>query len=145
MHRPDPAQLQHEIDFSLTIQIRFSDIDGYLHVNNGVYFNYFEHARAGFIQQVCDWNVMEIGVVVGRIEMDYFKPIHIDDSVSALVTCSRIGNTSFDLEQYLVGETKQGASHTFAKSKCILVTVDMKTMKPMPIPENYRAKLQPKS
>ncbi|SFB55099.1 acyl-CoA thioesterase [Algoriphagus aquimarinus] len=145
MIKPDPAELQREIEFSLPIQIKFSDIDGYLHVNNGVYFNYFEHARAMFLYQVCDWNIMEIGSVVGRIEMDYFRPIHIDDKVNALVKCSRIGNTSFDLEQYLVGETKDGESYTFAKSICILVSVDMKTMKPMPLPENYRAKLQPKS
>ena len=46
MIKPDPAELQREIEFSLPIQIKFSDIDGYLHVNNGVYFNYFEHARA---------------------------------------------------------------------------------------------------
>ncbi|MEB2774409.1 thioesterase family protein [Algoriphagus sp. D3-2-R+10] len=145
MITPDPTQLQREIDFSLPVQIRFSDIDGYLHVNNGVYLNYFEHARAMFLQQVCDWNVMEIGVVVGRIEMDYYRPIHIDDSVRALVKCSRLGNTSFDLEQYLVGETKEGEPYTFAQSKCILVSVDMKTMKPIPLPENYKAKLQPNS
>ncbi|SFT98856.1 acyl-CoA thioester hydrolase [Algoriphagus locisalis] len=145
MNVPDPAQLEREIDFFLPIQIRFSDIDGYMHVNNGIYFNYFEHARAVFLDQVCQWDVMKIGCVVGRIEMDYFRPIHIDDTIKALVKCSRIGNSSFDLEQYLVGETKSGAQFTFAKSKCILVSVDMNTMKPMPLPENYRAKLQPKS
>ncbi|REG90598.1 acyl-CoA thioesterase [Algoriphagus antarcticus] len=145
MMKPDPAQLQREIEFSLPIQIRFSDIDGYMHVNNGVYFNYFEHARAVFLFQVCDWNVMEVGTVVGRIEMDYYRPIHIDDTVKALVKCSRVGNSSFDLEQYLVGETKGGEPYTFAKSKSILVSVDMKTMKPMPLPNNYRAKLQPES
>lgn len=145
MIRLDPAELQREIKFSVTIQIRFSDIDGYMHVNNGIYFNYFEHARALYLEQVCQWDIMKVGCVVGRIEMDYFRPIHVDDTLTALVKCSRIGNSSFDLEQYLVGETKTGEHFTFAKSKCILVSVDMKSMKPMPLPENYRAKLQPKS
>lgn len=145
MIKPDPAQLEREIAFSLPIQIRFSDIDGYMHVNNGIYFNYFEHARAVFLEQVCHWDIMKIGCVVGRIEMDYFRPIHVDDSIKALVKCNRLGNSSFDLEQYLVGETKSGDPYIFAKSKCILVSVDMKTMKPIPIPENYRAKLQSNS
>ena len=145
MIRLDPAELQREIEFSLPIQIRFSDIDGYMHVNNGIYFNYFEHARALYLEQVCQWDIMKVGCVVGRIEMDYFRPIHVDDTLTALVKCSRIGNSSFDLEQYLVGETKTGEHYTFAKSKCILVSVDMNSMKPMPLPENYRAKLQPKS
>ena len=144
MNKPEPAHLLREIAFSLPIQIRFSDIDGYMHVNNGIYFNYFEHARAVFLEQVCQWDIMKVGCVVGRIEMDYFRPIHVDDAIKALVTCSRIGKSSFDLEQYLVGKTKSGAEYTFAKSKCVLVSVDMETMKPMPLPENYRAKLQPK-
>ena len=34
-------QLRAEFSFTTPIQLRFSDIDGYLHVNNGVYFSYF--------------------------------------------------------------------------------------------------------
>lgn len=145
MEKFDPAQLQLDIAFSLPIQIRFSDIDAYLHVNNGVYFNYFEHARAVYLNDTCNWNVMETGCVVGRIEIDYLHPIHLEDSITALVHCSRIGNSSFDLEHFLVGMTKKGKQITFAKCKCIMVTVDMKTMNTIAVPEIYRAKLQPKS
>lgn len=145
MQKIDPAQLQRDITFSLPIQIRFSDIDGYLHVNNGVYFNYFEHARAVFLHETCNWDVMETGCVVGRIEIDYFHPIHLEDQVMALVHCPRLGNSSFDLEQFLVGTAKSGEQHVFAKCKCIMVTVDMKTMGTVPVPEIYRAKLRPKS
>lgn len=137
----DPANLKSLFTFSTPIQVRFSDIDGYLHVNNGIYFSYFEHARAVFLHQVCDWNVMTIGTVVGRIEIDYMRPIHLEDQVEALVKCSRIGNSSFDLEQYLIGIDSKGESRAFAKCKCIMVSVDMKTMRPVPVPEEYRLKL----
>lgn len=141
----DPAQLQRDIPFSLPIQVRFSDIDGYLHVNNGIYFNYFEHARAVFLHETCDWDVMKTGCVVGRIEIDYFRPIHLEDEVKALVHCTRIGNSSFNLEQFLIGKTKGGEAYTFAKCVSVMVTVDMQSMKTVPVPEIYRAKLQPKS
>lgn len=137
----NPANLKSQFSFSTPIQIRFSDIDGYLHVNNGIYFSYFEHARALFLHQVCNWNVMTIGTVVGRIEIDYIRPIHLEDQVEALVKCSRIGNSSFDLEQFLIGTDSKGESHVFAKCKCIMVSVDMKTMRPVPVPEEYRLKL----
>lgn len=127
--------------FSLPIQVRFSDIDGYLHVNNGVYFNYFEHARAEFVLKIAGWNVMDVGTVVGRIEIDYYRPIHLKDEVFGYVRCARIGNSSFDLEQILAGKDEHGAEHIFAKCKCVMVSVDMKTMKPVPIPEQYRASL----
>lgn len=137
----DLAGIRSQFTFYTPIQIRFSDIDGYLHVNNGVYFNYFEHARAVFLYQMCAWNVMTIGAVVGRIEIDYLRPIHLEDLVEAAVKCSRIGNSSFDLEQYLVGKDSDGHEHVFAKCRCTMVSVDMKTMKPVPVPSEYREKL----
>ncbi len=137
----NPANLKFQFSFSTPIQIRFSDIDGYLHVNNGIYFSYFEHARAFFLHHVCNWNVMTIGTVVGRIELDYLRPIHLEDTVEALVKCSRVGNSSFDLEQHLIGTDSKGESRVFARCKCIMVSVDMKTMRPVPVPEEYRLKL----
>ncbi len=125
--------------FSVSIQVRFSDIDGYMHVNNGIFFNYFEHARAQYLYEKCDWNIMEIGTVVARIELDYVKPIHLDDKVQAWVSCTRVGNSSFDLEQVLASEDQ---STIFAKCKTVMVSVSMKNMKPVPIPAEYRAILE---
>jgi len=141
MHAYDYAQLQSKFTFSTPIQLRFSDIDGYMHVNNGVYFSYFEHARAVFLYRVAGWNVMAVGTVVGRIEIDYLRPIHLEDQVEALVKCSRIGNSSFDLEQFLIGKDAKGNEHVFSKCHCVMVAVDMKTMKPVSVPSEYREKL----
>ncbi len=143
--KPDPQYLLETFDFSIPIQIRFSDIDGYLHVNNGVYFSYFEHARASYLQDLFDWNVMEIGTVVGRVAIDYFKPIHLGDEVRGLVKCSRLGNASFDIEQYLIGETSEGTLVTFARCGRVLVSVDRHSLKPIPIPAEFREKLSAKS
>lgn len=127
--------------FSTPIQIRFSDIDGYLHVNNGIYFNYFEHSRADFLHRACQWDIMKFGAVVARVEMDYFRPIHLQDQVNALVRCVKIGTSSFVLEQYLAGNSETEKDMVFAKCLSTMVAVDMKTMKPVSVPENYRAKL----
>lgn len=141
----DPARIQREIDFSTPIQIRFSDIDAYSHVNNGVYFSYFEHSRAVYLYEVCEWNIMSIGTVVARIEIDYLKPIHLEDAIKCFVHCTRTGNSSFDLVQYLVGESKAGDSFVFAKCKCTMVAVDMETMRPVPIPADSLRKLSLKA
>ena len=84
---------------------------------------------------------MTIGTVVGRIEIDYLRPIHLEDQVEAAVKCTRIGNSSFDLEQYLIGKDSGGHDHIFAKCRCVMVSVDMKTMRPVAVPEEYRLKL----
>ena len=114
MRNFDIRQLRADFSFSTPIQLRFSDIDGYLHVNNGVYFSYFEHARAVFLYLQAGWDVLDVGTVVGRIEIDYIRPIHLQDQVEALVKCSRLGNSSFDLEQVLLGKDPAGKEHVFA-------------------------------
>jgi acyl-CoA thioester hydrolase len=137
----DIPQLRADFSFTTPIQLRFSDIDGYLHVNNGVYFSYFEHARAVFLYQVAGWDVLDVGTVVGRIEIDYIRPIHLTDQVEALVKCSRLGNSSFDLEQVLVGKDITGKDQVYATCKSVLVSVDKSSMKPVAIPEAFRQKL----
>ena len=141
MRNFDIRQLRADFSFSTPIQLRFSDIDGYLHVNNGVYFSYFEHARAVFLYLQAGWDVLDVGTVVGRIEIDYIRPIHLQDQVEALVKCSRLGNSSFDLEQVLLGKDPAGKEYVFATCKSVLVSVDKNTMKPVSIPEAYLLKL----
>ena len=143
--KPDPQELIETFDFSIPIQVRFSDIDAYLHVNNGVYFSYFEHARASFLNDLFEWDIMEIGTVVGRVAIDYYKPIHLGDQVTGLVRCSRLGNASFDIEQYLIGKIADGTSVTFAHCTCVMVSVDRHSMQSTPIPSKFREKFSAKT
>jgi acyl-CoA thioester hydrolase len=127
--------------FSVPIQVRFSDIDGYMHVNNGIYFNYFEHARAEFLFRVCDWDIFKVGTVVANINIDYRTPVHAEDKPEVYVRCTRIGNTSFVLEQVLIGKSKDNEVKIFAQANTTMVFVDMQTMRPVPVPEEYALKL----
>ncbi|UJP66677.1 acyl-CoA thioesterase [Mongoliitalea daihaiensis] len=136
--------VRSSFSFSVPLQIRFSDIDGYMHVNNGVYFSYLEHARALFLYQQCGWDVMDVGTVVADLHISYKKPIHAFDKVSAFVRCKHVGNSSFVLEQVLAGMTEHGAEVVYASASVVMVSVDMKTMKPTPVPEQYRVKLEQK-
>ncbi|WP_291787310.1 thioesterase family protein [Cecembia sp.] len=133
--------VRSSFSFSVPVQIRFSDIDGYMHVNNGVYFNYYEHARAAYLNQVCEWDIMKTGTVVANISIDYMVPVHLMDSLEVYVKCTHLGNTSFVLEQVLLGITERGAAKIFSQAIVTMVSVDMQTMKPVPVPAHYALKL----
>jgi acyl-CoA thioester hydrolase len=135
-------EVKASFSFSVPIQVRFSDIDGSMHVNNGIYFNYFEHARAQYLFQVCNWNIMSVGTVVANVNINYFSPIHAQDSPVAYVNISHIGNTSFVMEQVILGKTPSGEEKIFASAHVTMVSVDMKTMKPVPVPVEYLAKMK---
>jgi acyl-CoA thioester hydrolase len=137
-----PQEIKAGFSFSIPIQIKYSDIDGYMHVNNGIYFNYFEHARAMYLFQVCEWDILETGTVVANITMDYFKPIHVLDKPIAYVRCIKIGTSSFVLEQVLMGLDAAGEERVFASSTTTMVSVNMKTMKPTPIPVHHASKMK---
>ncbi|RZS98709.1 acyl-CoA thioesterase [Cecembia calidifontis] len=137
--------VKSSFSFSVPIQIRFSDIDGYMHVNNGIYFSYFEHARAAYLYKVCGWDIMKTGTVVANINIDYKVPLHIMDQPSVYIRCSHIGNTSFVLEQVLMGPTDKGDVKIFAQASVTMVSVDMKTMRPVAVPQEYASKMSEKS
>lgn len=137
-----PEEVRRGFEFFVPIQIRFSDIDGYMHVNNGIYFNYMEHARALYLHQVCHWDFLKTGAVVANINLDFLKPIHFFDEPRSYVRCISLGTSSFVLEQVLMGLKKAGEEVVFAKAEVTMVTVDMKTHKPTPLPDEYAAKIR---
>ena len=140
--KKDLTQIKSEFGFNVPVQIRFSDIDVYLHVNNGVFFNYFEHARALYLSQVYDWDFLKIGAVVANVNINFLKPIHLQDTVHAYVRCVSIGTSSFVLEQVLLGKKQDGIEVVFSTAKTTMVTIDLESMKPHPIPEEYALKIR---
>jgi acyl-CoA thioester hydrolase len=142
MNRYTPDDVKSSFSFSVPVQVRFSDIDGYMHVNNGIYFSYLEHARAYFLYKVCDWDIMKTGTVVANINIDFRVPIHVKDKPEVYVRCTHIGKTSFVLEQVLMGENETGQMIVFAQASTTMVSVDMQTMRPVPIPAIYASKMK---
>ena len=142
MTKYQPEEVQKTFKFHVPLQVRFSDIDGYMHVNNGVFFNYLEHARALYLHQVCQWDFSTIGAVVANINLDFYQPIHFFDELQACVRCVRLGRTSFTLEQVLMGQKQHGNTAVFAGASVTMVTIDMQTMKPSPLPGDYGTKIR---
>ena len=59
--------MEEEIKFrhTMPVQIRFSDVDQFGHVNNSVYFSLYDLAKTTYIKDVlgsADWNKMAIVV-----------------------------------------------------------------------------------
>ncbi|KAA1423135.1 acyl-CoA thioesterase, partial [Nocardioides antri] len=59
------------------VQVRFSDVDVYRHVNNVVYYEYFQEARIRLFMELGRGmpRVRALQVVVARTDGDYLAPI----------------------------------------------------------------------
>ena len=81
------------------IHVRLTDLDILGHVNNALYLTYFEIARMHYFSELVgnDWNWMEEGVVLVKNEVEYLKPILLNDVPYVTVKLMHMGTKSFTL------------------------------------------------
>ena len=129
-----------DFHYKIEIEIRFPDIDALGHVNNAIYLTYFEHARVHYWQDVLHWNLRENGVIVARTEVNYLKPVTLEDKIACYVRTTRIGTSSFDLSHVLVKVTSNG-EEICTTGKTVCISYDYELNKPVPLRDKERQKI----
>ena len=116
-----------------TITTRWMDNDVYGHVNNVVYYSWFDTAvNATLIEQ----GVLDIhgGQTIGLVietQCNYFAPLAFPQTIEAGIRVARLGNSSV---RYEVGLFAQGQPLTAAHGHFVHVYVDRDTRRPVPLP-----------
>jgi len=139
MPAKNPMDTNPTAAFSTDIELRFSDLDAYGHVNNAVFFTYLETARTKlFLDRFIDFMDGGLLFLVVRAECEYRKPIRLSDRVVVSMNISRFGRSSFDIDYTL----HDGSGSTFATAKTVMVCFDNKLARTVPIPEGFLASLR---
>ncbi len=124
------------------VNIRFSDLDLFGHVNNAMYLTYFEEARVSYFNEVVgydyDWSTE--GVILARFEIDFVIPVLFKDEVFIRTSCCRMGNKSFDLayEMFIVREEKE---IMLSSATSVMVMYNYKEKKSIPVTDEWKTKL----
>ena len=124
-----------------TITTRWMDNDQYGHVNNVVYYSWFDTAvNAHLIEQgVLDTaSGTTIGLVV-ETQCQYFESLAFPQNVEAGIRVAHIGSSSV---RYEVGLFAEGAPLTAAKGHFVHVYVDRATQRPVPLPTALKQVLE---
>jgi acyl-CoA thioester hydrolase len=141
MTKPAPASRSAYRHF-LPITTRWMDNDVYGHVNNVVYYSYFDTVvneyliRAGVLD-------VEHGATIGLVvetQCNYFAPLVFPERVEAALRVVRLGSTSV---RYEVGLFKEGDEQPAAQGHFVHVYVDRATRRPVSLPAPLRAALEP--
>ena len=126
--------------FHIDIATRWNDNDPYGHVNNAVYYQFFDTV-------VNRWliarGLLRIGesAVIGLVVdtgCSYFAPLAFPGTVTAGLRVGRIGSSSVTYEIGLFGE---GANESAARGHFTHVYVDDKTRRPAPLSDRLRKTL----
>jgi len=118
------------------ITTRWMDNDVYGHVNNVVYYSWFDTAVNAYLieQGVLDIHKGEtIGLVV-ETHCNYFAPLAFPQIIEAGIRVAHRGSSSV---RYEVGLFAQGAALTAARGHFVHVYVNKETRRPQPLPPKF--------
>ncbi|UYM04264.1 acyl-CoA thioesterase [Solicola gregarius] len=111
-----------------TCCVRWSDVDAYGHVNNVMYFEYFQEARIMAMAEAVAADE-QLGFVVARTVVDYRRPVLFRAEPYVIETrATHIGTSSFDLEAVIVDGTE-----ALARSRTTVVAFDSATQRSRPL------------
>nr|HET6902216.1 thioesterase family protein [Ktedonobacteraceae bacterium] len=148
------------------LQIRFRDLDPLAHVNNTVYFTYYEEARSYYFNRLDTWlkewpsreehqevesivshpphnpriqtrpDGSHYGLLVKEITCTYVLPLVRSDTVEVGVRVVHVGRTSFVMEHRIRDVNEH--ERIFATGRSVMVWCDYLTGRPYPVPSSLR-------
>lgn len=124
------------------IPTRWMDNDVYRHVNNVVYYSFFDTAVNRMLIEAGVLDI-EASTVVGLVvetSCNYFSPIAFPDDVHAGLRVAHLGRSSV---RYEIGLFRNDADLAAAQGHFVHVYVDRASSRPVPLPEPLRAALLP--
>ncbi|MFK0090836.1 acyl-CoA thioesterase [Pseudomonas sp. NPDC090755] len=122
------------------ITTRWHDNDVYGHVNNVVYYSFFDSAVNSYL---IDAGVLDIqhGEVIAYVvssSCDYFASIAFPQRIEVGVAVSKLGNSSV---HYTLGVFLEGEQQACAVGRFVHVFVDRASNRPVPVPQPARTVL----
>ena len=117
------------------VEIRWSDVDAYMHVNNAVYATYLEECRDEWVDRALGDLGDAWDFVLARVAIDFRRELRLEDE-EVVVTCTlqRIGNSSVTLSEEI--RTRKG--ELSAEAEAVLVARDRELGRSRPLTEAER-------
>jgi len=135
------AKMKEQIDeYPVTIQIpvAWGDMDAFQHLNNIVYFRYFESARISYFERIKFLEVMDrtgIGPILASTQCRYKIPLTYPDQVTVGAKVDTIEQDRF-IMKYAVFSIKHGK--LAASGEGVLVTFDYQANQKTLVPDEIK-------
>jgi len=125
---------------TVVVPIRWGDMDAMGHVNNTVYFRYMEQARVDWAYALARRLGRDAyandGPVIVNARCTFFAPLTYPGEAEVRMLLGAPGRTSVESYYEIWMDGKQ-----YAEGAAKLVWIDVKTTRPIPLPEPLRALL----
>ena len=122
--------------------VAWGDMDSYAHVNNVVYFRYFENARITLLDRIGWIRSMQesgLGPIAASTSARFRKPLTYPDTIWVTARVTDIEGDRFHLEHRVVSR-RLGA--VAAEGKGTVVTYDHRHGRKVSMPEELRRRIE---
>jgi acyl-CoA thioester hydrolase len=134
--RERPKKLVYVIE----VPVRWGDMDAMGHVNNAVYFRYFEQGRISWFESIgAVTRAVGSGPILVAAACNFRVPVVFPDTVEIRTFAGAPGRSSIPLYQEI--RRASDASVLFADGHSTIAWVDFQVNKSVPLPEAVRALL----
>lgn len=130
-----------EYGASCPIRVRTGDVDANGHVNNTIYADYLQQARATYFRELWGDEWGTASVVVATMTIDFLDPVTMDDDVSVDVRVTDVGTSSWTVE-YRVRAVADGEERVAARGSSVQVAWDRTDETSRPLPDGWRDRLE---
>jgi acyl-CoA thioester hydrolase len=116
-------------------------MDALGHVNNTIYFRWFESSRIAFLHEAGVSDLMQsskLGAILAATNCSFKRQLAFPDTVRVGTRMTRTGRSSMTLHHVVVSETLQDVA---ADGESVVVVFDYQNQRPVRVPDDMRVKL----
>ncbi|MCG8668151.1 MAG: acyl-CoA thioesterase [Pseudomonadales bacterium] len=135
-------QLQQQFPIVLTQPLIWGDMDAYDHINNTVYFRYFEDARIAYFEKI---GVNEhkretnLGPILASTSCNFRLPLQYPDQIHIVATIEDLKEKRFTMKYKVYSQSHDALA---AEGEGLVVFYDYNQQKSCPIPEAIVERIQ---
>ena len=129
------------LPYEISLEVAFRDIDAMGHVNNAVFFAYFEMVRIKYMGEIMESSgllgteLLDLPLILVEASCTYKSPALLTEMLHIGTGISRFGTKSFDMLYRVQGQD----GRLVAYGRTVQVMYDYVTRSAFPIPEGVRA------
>jgi acyl-CoA thioester hydrolase len=124
------------------IDVAWGEMDAYQHVNNVVYFRYFENARLPWLDKIGWMRTREergLGPIIASTSARYRRPLSYPDRIAVGVRVKEMHFDRVTIEYRLVSAKWNAIA---ADGEAVVVSYDYAGNKKCPVPEDVKAAIE---
>ena len=125
----------------IDIPVAWGEMDALRHVNNIVYFRYFESARIAYFEKLRLWEFMNqtgVGPILASIQCKFKIPLTYPETVSVGTRIPSIEQDRFVMEYRAVSHKSQAIA---AEGEGVVVSYNYRESKKTPLPEEMKQRI----